>query len=140
MIRQWNINDEVSLSIYEPALTGDNLGFKTWASSYMLSKRLKLIGEHHNIEEPKKDTVGDLDTWCAMELGSGTGLVGLAAAALWRCYVTLTDLPEIMQNLIKNVNNNLQMIDERGGWATTMTLDWENPPLYSTLLRSNRVC
>lgn len=139
MTRDWNINDEVTLKIHEPALTGDNLGLKTWASSYLLAKRLELIAAQHNIEDPKKGTDDGEDTWFALELGSGTGLLGLAAAAVWRCCVTLSDLSEIIPNLNRNVEDNLDMIDEREGWATTMELDWDDPPYNNSLLRSFRV-
>ena len=140
MTRNWQITDEVTLKIHEPPLTGDHLGLKTWASSYLLAKRLELIGAEHQIKNPKNDTGDGKDTWFALELGSGTGLVGLAAAAVWQCCVTLTDLPEIVPNLKRNVNDNLDMIDERGGWGVTMALDWEDPPFHDiTLFRNFRV-
>ena len=139
MTRNWKINDEVTLKIHEPPLTGDNLGLKTWASSYLLAKRLDFIGAQHNIEDPKKDSGDGGDTWFALELGSGTGLLGLAAAAVWRCCVTLSDLPEIIPNLKRNVDDNSNMIAERKGWGTTMELDWENPQYGETTLRSFRV-
>lgn len=139
MTRNWKINDEVSLKIYEPPLTGDNLGLKTWASSYLLAKRLELIGIQHNIENPKKDSSDGGESWFALELGSGTGLLGLAAAAVWRCCVTLSDLPEIIPNLKRNVEENLNMIDEHEGWGTAMELDWEDPPYKDSTLKSFRV-
>jgi hypothetical protein len=139
MTRDWKINDEVTLKIHEPPLTGDNLGLKTWASSYLLAKRLELIGAQHNIEDPKKDTDDGEDTWFALELGSGTGLLGLAAAAVWQCCVTLSDLPEIIPNLKRNVDDNLNMIGQREGWGTTMELNWEDPPYNDSMLGSFRV-
>ena len=41
-----------------------------------------------------------------LELGAGTGLAGLAAAAALHCDVTLTDLPETLNALAANVARN----------------------------------
>jgi predicted nicotinamide N-methyase len=101
-----------TISLHEPALTADNLGFKTWASSYLLAKRLE------NIDVPS-------GTGCrVLELGAGTGLAGLAAAVIWGFSVHVTDLPEIVPNLARNVERNQEVIDENGGSVTTGVLDW----------------
>jgi hypothetical protein len=122
MTRTWKLWDDISLVIHEPPLTGDNLGLKTWASSYMLAKRLESIRINHKLNE------NDEQLFALMELGSGTGLVGLAAAAIWKCSVLLTDLPEIIPNLKRNVEYNRKMIVKRGGYAAVQALDWDNPP------------
>jgi methylase of polypeptide subunit release factors len=59
-----------------------------------------------------------------LELGSGTGLVGLAAAAIWKCHVTLTDLPEIVPNLEGNARRNEDVLKARGGSVNIQELDW----------------
>jgi predicted nicotinamide N-methyase len=105
------------LSIYEPSLTGDSLGFKTWAASFLLSRRLK----HIDLPRPIN---GQLR---ALELGSGTGLVGMALAGITGASVLLTDLPEIESNLVRNVEQNVAAIIERGGQAQTAILDWTSP-------------
>ncbi len=125
MTRTWKLWDDVSLIIHEPPLTGDNLGLKTWASSYMLAKRIETIAAKHKLKEPELDSDPPLKV---LELGSGTGLVGLAAAALWRCPVVLTDLPEIVPNLRRNAQLNRKVIHQRGGCVTVETLDWDQPP------------
>lgn len=122
MTRTWKLWNDVSLVIHEPPLTGDNLGLKTWASSYMLAKRLESIGAKHKLRD------NDEQLFSVMELGSGTGLVGLAAAAIWECSVLLTDLPEIIPNLKRNVEYNRKTIVKRGGYAGVQALDWDNPP------------
>lgn len=54
MTRTWAILNpinseapETSLHLREPALTGDTLGHKTWATSYVLAKKLASIAEDH---------------------------------------------------------------------------------------------
>ena len=59
-----------------------------------------------------------------LELGSGTGLVGIAAACVWAAHVTLTDLPDIVPNLARNVDMNAALIERHGGEARTEVLDW----------------
>jgi predicted nicotinamide N-methyase len=116
----------VEMSLHEPSLTEDHLGFKTWASSYMLAKRLCGMDLPKPKEGPQR----------ILELGSGTGLVGMAAAAVLKADVLLTDLPEIEGNLARNVAQNLDMIESEGGSATTAVLDWTNPKL---VVRSSSV-
>ncbi|KAF2627540.1 hypothetical protein BU25DRAFT_458437 [Macroventuria anomochaeta] len=106
-----------TLTIHEPALTGDDLGLKTWAASYMLSKRL------HKFDIVDSDSGSRPPI---LELGSGTGLVGLAMAALGAA-VILTDLPNIQDNLARNAKDNSTLIEQNGGSARTGTLDWMQP-------------
>lgn len=110
-------SDSFNLSIHEPALTGDDLGLKTWAASYMLSKRL------HKFELINPRASSRIQV---LELGSGTGLVGLAMAALG-ADVILTDLPSIRENLARNANDNAATIEQNGGSTRTGTLDWTQP-------------
>jgi predicted nicotinamide N-methyase len=105
------------LSIHEPALTGDDLGLKTWASSYILAKRL------HKFDLA---SLGVGANPRVLELGSGTGLVGLAMAGLG-ADVVLTDLPSIHDNLARNAKDNCEAIEQSGGSTRTGILDWTNP-------------
>lgn len=123
--RRWPFEDEsyapFELVIKEPPLTGDNLGLKTWGSSYVLAQMLHNIGEtslSHLVGQ------GEETRPTVLELGSGTGLLGLAAAAIWKTHVILSDLPEIVPNLGYNVEKNRQMIEERGGAAVAGALTW----------------
>lgn len=110
------------LVIREPPLTGDNLGLKTWGSSYVLAQMLQTIGE-----TSLSNVLGRQDSQprpSVLELGSGTGLLGLAAAAVWQTRVILSDLPEIIPNLSHNAEKNLAVVRERGGSVETGALTW----------------
>lgn len=111
-------DDEVlSIHLHEPALTADNLGLKTWASSYLLAKRLVLL--HSDNDESDSSTTNppapallpilppDAEI---LELGSGTGLVGMAAARVLQRKVWLTDLEGIIGNLERNVRGNWKVV------------------------------
>lgn len=59
-----------------------------------------------------------------LELGSGTGLVGLAAAAILGANVTLTDLPHVIPNLQFNADANASLLALQGGTAHVAPLRW----------------
>ncbi|EPS25460.1 hypothetical protein PDE_00393 [Penicillium oxalicum 114-2] len=135
MSRIFNIptatGDELTLTLHEPSLTEDNLGMKTWVSSYLLSRRL------HRLYTPPSQLVCDRSAEPssnprikALELGSGTGLVGLSFAALMgeTAAVHLTDLPEIVPNLSHNVALNVELLNTTKADVTTGMLDWSVTP------------
>ncbi|KAF3764555.1 hypothetical protein M406DRAFT_291666 [Cryphonectria parasitica EP155] len=110
------------LIVREPPLTGDNLGLKTWGSSYVLAQMLHTVSET-SLSHLLGNKVSQARP-SVLELGSGTGLLGLAAAAIWRTHVILSDLQEIMPNLAHNVGQNRDMIQERGGSLDAGALTW----------------
>ncbi|APA09896.1 hypothetical protein sscle_05g046660 [Sclerotinia sclerotiorum 1980 UF-70] len=60
-----------------------------------------------------------------LELGSGTGLLGLTAAMLWNRTTILTDLPDIVPNLDINLKRNgFGQTPENN--ATAAILDWSD--------------
>ncbi|CUM65801.1 uncharacterized protein PRCAT00003449001 [Priceomyces carsonii] len=98
------------IRLKEPSLTGDNLGLKTWGSSLILADRL-INRKRDYLVEP------------ILELGSGTGLVGIVSCLLGH-QTTLTDLPEILPNLKENVL--LNNVD-----AEVFELDWAQPQQFT---------
>lgn len=111
------------IEIHEPSLTADNLGWKTWGSSFILSQ--KLIDLINTLDFSSISRV--------LELGSGTGLAGISW--LSKCLelngkinfeMFLTDLPEIVPNLQKNVE-----INSLREYASVGVLDWTAPANFS---------
>jgi predicted nicotinamide N-methyase len=99
-------------------MTSDNLGLKTWASSYLLAKQLCSLRQYI------PDLAADASI---LELGAGTGLVGMAAALVYERHTILTDLPEIVPNLEQNARSNSEAISTCGGTVSAAVLDWTRP-------------
>lgn len=59
-----------------------------------------------------------------LELGSGTGVVGIAAAAILGADVTVTDLPHVLPNLNFNVEVNSTVLAPRAGQVHVAALSW----------------
>jgi predicted nicotinamide N-methyase len=60
-----------------------------------------------------------------LELGSGTGVVGIAAVLSWHSKVTITDLPSFLPKMQENVNQNLTVSEiER---VSCLALEWGLP-------------
>ncbi|KAL8924349.1 MAG: hypothetical protein Q9208_004131 [Pyrenodesmia sp. 3 TL-2023] len=114
----------VSLTLHEPSLTDDNLGHKTWLASFLLAKRLPALRPY--LPSLNKDS-SQTSRPRVIELGAGTGLVGLAVAALFDVDVHLTDLPTIVPNLRSNVDTSLSnAADSAKGRISVGELDWSD--------------
>ncbi|OTB19550.1 hypothetical protein K445DRAFT_314437 [Daldinia sp. EC12] len=124
--RRWPLESRASspfeLVIREPPITGDSLGLKTWGSSYLLAQSLGSIAKEslsHMFGLGQSNESLDV-----LELGSGTGLLGMAAAAIWQANVVLTDLPTIVPNLAHNMERNRSTIEALGGKVDSGGLIW----------------
>ncbi|KAK3695063.1 putative methyltransferase-domain-containing protein [Podospora appendiculata] len=122
-------SDAFSLAIREPPYAGDSaIGLKTWGSSYVLAQLLTQFGLggplRHLVSASMAGGTSAAAPVEVLELGSGTGLLGLAAACIWRADVTLTDLPTIMPNLAHNAALNRPTVEARGGRVEAAALTW----------------
>lgn len=113
--------------LYEPALTQDKVGNITWGASLELSKQI-VNGSCYSWLRKLPDSSPIL------ELGAGTGLVTIVLGML-QYKVVSTDLPEIVDNLVKNVElNKLDCIKstceeniENNSLIHLTSLDWRSP-------------
>ncbi|KAE9368730.1 hypothetical protein N431DRAFT_347567 [Stipitochalara longipes BDJ] len=140
MTRTWTIPEssnlpEIKFNIREPPLTGDNLGLKTWGTSYVVARKLENFGIQYldhlftksgtSIANASKRSL--LAEATILELGAGTGLVGIAAGAIWGADVYLTDLQDISDNLLFNVEKNTATVGKFRGNISSGILDWREP-------------
>jgi len=102
-------------------MNGDTLGLKTWGSSYVLAQLLHAFSSGPLAHFLSGDNGPPPQI---LELGSGTGLLGLAAACIWQANVVLTDLPGILPNLAHNAELNKTTLETRGGSAEAAALTW----------------
>ncbi|KAF2860129.1 hypothetical protein K470DRAFT_264772 [Piedraia hortae CBS 480.64] len=109
----------VDLHISDPSrIAADNLALATWGSSQVLANTL------HRLHVDNAKTI--------LELGAGTGIVGMTAAAVWHSKnVILTDLEPILPNIAASIKLNEQTLAEHGGAVEFGLLDWYDP---STLI------
>lgn len=113
------------ITLHEPSLTADNLGHKTWLASFLLAKHLPTLVPHIL----SLGRYGQEARTRVIELGAGTGLVGLSVAALFDVDVHLTDLATIVPNLRSNVDNyQPKAISNAKGNISVAELDWSALP------------
>lgn len=123
-------DSDVKVSIRDGTLTADALGSRTWGSAPLLSQRLiKPLCE-------ALDDSAALAPLRILELGAGTGLVGLAlaeaarylhsqVAGLRHVEIALTDYhPAVLANLQHNAALNAWPAEEDGA-VRVKRLDWE---------------
>ena len=108
----------ITINITEPMISAENLGLSTWGSSIALASRL------HSVKPEALQTGSPLQV---LELGAGTGLVGLSAAPIWQADVLLTDLEPIVPALHVNIRLNKSVLHSGRGSARCGCLDWSIP-------------
>ncbi|MDI1490399.1 MAG: Protein-lysine N-methyltransferase rrg1 [Ramalina farinacea] len=128
--------EEMDIRIHEPGLVNDQLGHKTWLGAFVLAKLLpRLLPRYFALG--REDCNGASEgaggsqqrRLRILELGAGTGLAGIAAAALYRkrVEVHMTDLPEIVPNLRANIFQNSLLLSD-GAHVSADVLDWSDLP------------
>ncbi|KIW48333.1 uncharacterized protein PV06_00932 [Exophiala oligosperma] len=108
----------VSIRITEPELRAQQLSLQTWTSSFVLARQLHTL----DVQPSRSSSLPIL------ELGSGTGLVGLTAATVWETPVCLTDLAPLLPGIAANIALNLKCTGNR---VNCGSLDWDSPELLS---------
>lgn len=116
--------DNVSITIAEAHCEAEGLLLATWSSSFLLSNTLHKL----KIDRDQLKQDGN-NNYSVLELGAGTGLTGLSAAAVWGTRSLLTDLPGIVPGLQLNVDINDDVMRANGGVVACGTLDWNKPDL-----------
>lgn len=119
-IKQDSQNNPIQVHISEtPGLKAENLGLATWGSSYILANQLHRWKD----DAIKAKTNTNENAVPVLELGAGTSLVGISAAAVWGLQVIVTDLEPLMPGLAQNIAVNRELdVDVQCG-----TLDWSQP-------------
>jgi len=107
------------LRIAEVANSGAGTANNIWDGAYVLAKLLELCAAEGDA------AVVAVRGARVLELGSGTGLVGLAAAAAGAAAVVLTDLPYALPLLTANVQHNVEAT--AGAQVHVAALDWTRP-------------
>ncbi|MFQ6634176.1 hypothetical protein Gotur_010326 [Gossypium turneri] len=108
-------------------LPSEGISFQLWPAATTL---VKLLENHRRY--PNKNLLTDLSTSGGtddrklkiLELGSGTGLVGISAAVMFGANVTVTDLPQVVPNLQFKVDANADVVAGKGGNVNVAPLRW----------------
>jgi methylase of polypeptide subunit release factors len=119
-------NTEFNVKIHEEVLVEDSLGSRTWGSAPILVSQLLQGPLTSSFAE--QDVENDLRI---LELGSGTGLLGLAISKYIesqterRAQIYLTDYhPDVLLNLRKNADLNDSGTEEQRVEVKVARLDW----------------
>ncbi|KAF8981398.1 hypothetical protein BGZ46_002905 [Entomortierella lignicola] len=130
MTRTWTYKTTPpqSLQIHDPSFIGGDVGFKTFGSAYLLSKHIA----HGDIPqlEPWTNTSSSSQTIKLplpkiLELGSGTGLVGFAAALFSDPRGPKVILSDYHPNVLKTLHHNsaLNHLEDK---CDIQLLDWRD--------------
>ncbi|CAK8562269.1 unnamed protein product [Lathyrus sativus] len=107
-------------------LPSEGISFQLWPTASSLVSLL----DNHRINPTNSPLSTAFTTLNAngplriLELGSGTGIVGIVAAATLGSNVTLTDLPHVVPNLKFNAEANAAVVGSSGGTVTFAPLRW----------------
>ncbi|KMZ57413.1 putative methyltransferase family protein [Zostera marina] len=106
-------------TIFTRQIHSRGIAFQLWPAASTLVSIIENNPELFQL--PSKRTSSPLRI---LEVGSGTGLVGITAAAILGAHVTITDLPSVLDNLQFNVDANRAIIGVRGGEVVVKKLSW----------------
>ncbi|CEP12993.1 hypothetical protein [Parasitella parasitica] len=90
------VRQELLVPLHEPCYIGNDLGFKTWGAAPMMAKKLL-----------QQNVIPDISDCRVLELGTGTGMVGLICDHLGASEVHVTDYhPRVLENVAYNIELN----------------------------------
>lgn len=103
-------------------LPSEGIPFQLWPAATALVSLLDL----HRLDPSNSPLSAAIPAGAQriLELGSGTGIVGIVAAATLGGNVTLTDLPHVVPNLQFNAEANAGVVGSSGGAVTYAPLRW----------------
>ncbi|KAL3640462.1 hypothetical protein CASFOL_015430 [Castilleja foliolosa] len=122
--QQTHLLKSIDSTILIRQIPSEGIAFQLWPAAATLVSLL----DRHRLHEPTP--LSSLFTSTThrrlrlLELGSGTGLVGISAAALLGASVTVTDLPNVLPNLKYNVAANAAVVELHGGAVEVTELSW----------------
>ncbi|ESQ55893.1 hypothetical protein EUTSA_v10027491mg [Eutrema salsugineum] len=132
-LQQYNIRS-IESTVVIRQLTSQGLSFQLWPAA---STFVTLLDNHRRdpSNSPLTATLSSLKpdgpvssssspSINILELGSGTGVVGIAAAITLSANVTATDLPHVLDNLSFNADANAQAVARFGGKVHVAPLRW----------------
>ncbi|KAK6526600.1 hypothetical protein TWF694_005182 [Orbilia ellipsospora] len=121
----------IEVKIAEPKLRADGLTLETWASSHILAGFLHSFQINFPSSCLVKNTPDDGNLIPILELGAGTGLVGISAQAIWGQPAVLTDLEPIIPGIQLNIDLNSSVVESSGCNVAPKsgTLDWKVPDI-----------
>ncbi|CAO1614925.1 unnamed protein product [Parajaminaea phylloscopi] len=126
-VTAFKFSPNLRVLIQDSPVTADALGNRTWGAAPLLARRLvsQYLSESRDVASCSRRSQ------TVLELGAGTGLVGLALAAAARSserpmHMDLTDYhPHVIANLTCNVRLN-GLNEERSASCTRVSrLDWQ---------------
>ena len=120
---------ELPIHITEPDLKAQGLSLETWAASSVQAGLIQRLTEDEVSFPPSiTDQIpggGSPEIIPILELGAGTGMVGISAAIKWNLHAVLTDLAPIAPGLAANIALNRDNLPE--GQMSSGALDWSEP-------------
>ncbi|KAG9135574.1 hypothetical protein Leryth_002307 [Lithospermum erythrorhizon] len=125
--RQRYFLESISSSIFIRQLPSKGISFKLWPVANTLVNLLDSYGSKPDSMTPffnLLNNCGDKRPLRILELGSGTGIVGIVAAAALGANVIVTDLPHVLPNMAYNIDLNVEVLKAHGGNVEAAPLRW----------------
>lgn len=124
-LQQYNIRS-IESTVVIRQLTSQGLSFQLWPAA---SSFVTLLDNYRRdpSNSPLTATLSSLTKSSPLnilELGSGTGVVGIVAAITLSANVTVTDLPHVLDNLKFNAEANAEVVARFGGKVHVAPLRW----------------